>query len=600
MSRFHLTSVKKDHVTAGNISKKAGLNVFGQKSELGYYIQTYQKRSIDNTNFVEIGDDWICSAGTLIRNGKLGKKPLKELYGFLTKEGIKTVRQKFVGHYAIAAKVGNEIKIFTDPHGSHQLYYTNPDSTFFIISNSLHTIGHCLNSAEVNPLAVIQYALQGAEISSNSLFENAYRLNGSQCISIDITGEKMTVHNFDMGMKTLASNASIQKSVVEYANILMDVLHHLDGINNIALNTTGGLDTRTLLAGILNLGLDTMLIYGVGNSRLTNTKRSDLIIAKELGEQFNLPFYQMDWSGQHPHSHEKNLANFEKFGFNYTIYGSADSLLKELQGNISPYPQLQLSGYGPSLSNSAPWEYPNKEYSIIDLVRLIAPDVIYSKSFVRTTEYEDYLGKSVRTALNHSDIFYPETEATLSSLVQAQTYLRVKAAAGMLNFANEFNYFFAPFMMKRLHDPLVTVPMKFRTKDEFQVRLTHLLNEDTLMVPVFSGLEPQIIDFEKYNMNSPKIYHLKRTALSTAQLLFPHIIYPIARKIYTCLDADPDDTLNINKKIRSNSSKYILENRLVSNYINGTAYFGLRDLNRLHKVLFGVDEIMKGKNKKNR
>jgi hypothetical protein len=145
MSRFHLTSSEADHVAAKNISKEAGLDSSGEKSELGYYIQTYQKRTINNTNFVEIEDDWICSAGTLIRNGNVGKKPLEEMYNFLTEEGIKTVRQRFVGHYAIAVKLGDEIHIFTDPHGAHQLYYTNPNSASFIISNSLHTVGCCFD-----------------------------------------------------------------------------------------------------------------------------------------------------------------------------------------------------------------------------------------------------------------------------------------------------------------------------------------------------------------------------------------------------------------------------------------------------------------------
>jgi hypothetical protein len=394
-----------------------------------------------------------------------------------------------------------------------------------------------------------------------------------------------------MKQYSFSDSTSIQQAVNEYTELIKQTLSHLHGINSIALNTTGGLDTRTVLAGLLDEHITPQLIYGVGNSELTNTKRSDLRIARELSDQFDLPFYKMDWSGNNPHSNETLSTHFKKFGFKYTTYGCPESLLQEFNGGISPYPQLQIGGYGPAFSNSAPWELPEKDYTIEDLVNLLTPDYFTSDSFNYWDKYHDDLVNDIKIALDQANIHYPESGASLSDLVQAQTFLRVRSASGMINFANEFNYMFCPFIIKKLHDPLVTIPTTYRQQNEFQLRVTENLNKNMFNVSVFSGTNPQKVDMSEYTITDTSSQKYKQTILSAISSLLPaHLLSP-AKSIHTYIASDPDDNITIDKLVQDNSSDYVLNDRILEEYILDTSGLGIRELNKLHRVSFGINQI---------
>ncbi len=125
----------------------------------------------------------------------------------------------------------------------------------------------------------------------------------------------------------------------------------LSAVGTIGLLGTGGLDSRTVLAGLLEWKAPIRLMYAMGNSRLTDYDIRDLNVAKAVATLYNLPFQQLDWSGNQPHSPETLKSLFRTHGFKFEIYGAPESFLRTFDGGISPYPNLLLGGRGPAFSS---------------------------------------------------------------------------------------------------------------------------------------------------------------------------------------------------------------------------------------------------------
>src|SRR6185437_7022175 len=100
MARWHLSSNAITDHAAGNICERAGLIRSGGDSAAdGCWIRAYGKRMICAENFVAQGaQNWICAAGTLVMNGKLGRQALSDCFQRFLSEGVKGVQAEALGH----------------------------------------------------------------------------------------------------------------------------------------------------------------------------------------------------------------------------------------------------------------------------------------------------------------------------------------------------------------------------------------------------------------------------------------------------------------------------------------------------------------------
>ncbi|WP_458207749.1 hypothetical protein [Haladaptatus sp. NG-SE-30] len=246
-----------------------------------------------------------------------------------------------------------------------------------------------------------------------------------------------------------------------------EVFDHLPGIDSVTLNVIGGLDSRTVLVGLLDRGVTPQLLYGVDNNPLVCTGSSDREIVRQLAEAFDLSFSQMDWSGDHPHDSETLEKSFERYGFLFTLHGEVDSYPDALDGGITLFPTLQLGGYSSVFSNSKIWEQPDEEYSFDDLMDHYVDDFVGNRAFDCERTYRDHVGAHIESALQQSPLDYDRSGKSLSTFVQAQFLLDIRSSATIANLMNEFSHYVSPFGLKCLHNPLLTVPMEYRRNDEF-------------------------------------------------------------------------------------------------------------------------------------
>lgn len=384
---------------------------------------------------------------------------------------------------------------------------------------------------------------------------------------------------------------SIERVVEEVHSEVQRVFKELAKIQSIGLSATGGLDTRTILAALLDQQVKPQLLYGVGNSKITNTKRTDLKIVRQLADGFDLEFYQMDWSGNHPYSEESLEKLFRTYGFKYEVYGSSQSLLSELEGGISPYPTLFLGGFSPGFTNKNIWESSKKYISFDYLIENMMKDVIHSQSFNSTEKYMRFVNDAATTALSHSDVDFKTKENSLDSFVNARLFLYIRSESRILNFFNEFGHYIAPFLMKRLNDLLINMSTGFRQDNKFQLRLIDSLYSETLNYDVFSGTKPMSIDTSNYLAKEPVKYKLEGGLVDLVGKVLPSQAKPRAKRIYRRVKQDPDDELSINEKIREFEGQTVMSNSLVTSYLESPDELTLRDLNRLRYYLCGIESL---------
>lgn len=600
MSRWYLTSSENADRDARVVCQRARLRSSGVMSGPNCYGQAYFKRVVATPNVAKCGDEnWICSAGTIIYNGRLGEAALRDCYLDFVTAGISAVQSKAIGHYAIAIRENNQVTIFTDPQGSLSLYYCDTGS-FWFASNSLDVCASALSQRKIDSTKLLVNVLQSSLQGEGTFYSNVKRLFGTQLIRIDLGSGALRVEHIHSSASALSWNSpSMQDSIDQYKQEVRSIFGELTAVGSIGLLGTGGIDSRTVLAALLDQKANLQLMYGVGNSRLTDYDAGDLDIAKALAKLYNFPFLQLDWSGNQPHSEETLQELFRSYGFNYEIHGAPESFLRAFNGGISPYPKLFLGGRGPALSNSKPWELSQACFPFDDLIadgmRFTGGSVEKSRCIVCKAAYRSVIATDVRTSLRCAEMDYPENGASLEAFVKAKLFLYIRADSRFLNFANEFGHYIEPFLMKKLHDPLLSVPLKYRVKDEFQIRLIHSLEPSLIEIPLYAGWSPARIDRDTFRLIRDRISPKQSLVGRIAEKALPSALLEPARTTYRRIThRNKESTEKLSDRdlaIVEAYSREIMRDQLGPQWFNSTSEFTPKILARIRHYLVGVNTL---------
>ena len=595
MARWHLSSNALADRAAGDICEKAGLLRSGEHSaDDGCRIRAYRKRVMPCDNFVTAGaQDWICTAGTLVFNGKLGREALSACFQRFVSDGIDGIRDEALGHYAVAIRKANEIWAFTDPLGAFDLYYLTAQHEWFV-SNSLEVCAGAASSRKLDPLRLLVQTLQTYFPGEETFYSDVKRLLGCQAIHIDLRTRHCSVEAIPPSQSSQNWELpNIEEAVCRYQAEVREVFRNLASIGPVGVFGTGGLDSRTVLSALVDQKADLQLMYGIGNSRLTDYDSRDALLAQQVAHEAGVSFQRLDWSGQQPHTMAKLAAFFVRYGFRSEIYGASDSFLDSLGGAISPYPQLLMGGYSPAFSSFKPWELDRNSFTFEELVadsmRFQGNYVARSQCLLDKASYARVVSDAVRRTLALHGLDYPEQGADLRMFVRAKLLLYVRPESRLLNLVNEFCPYIAPFMIRRLYDPLLEVPFEYRKRDEFQLRLIHSLAPRLVRIPLYSGICPAHIDQATFRL----VRDPEGVQNSAAKRLVDRVKPVIARRAVKAalrglrkLATEPNDR---NAAIRRAYSRQIMHDPLGKRWFGSVAEFTPKDLARICQYLVGVN-----------
>src|SRR5262249_30274871 len=141
-------------------------------------------------------------------------------------------------------------------------------------------------------------AIERAMPGERTFYAGVKRLFGTQMIRINARdGSFRIVQLADCSTGAEYRSLSIEGALDRYALEVERVFGSLAQVGSIGVLGTGGLDSRTVLAGLLSRRVTPQLMYGVGNSGLTDSAVEDLDIVNAIGTRFNVPVRRLDWSG---------------------------------------------------------------------------------------------------------------------------------------------------------------------------------------------------------------------------------------------------------------------------------------------------------------
>lgn len=439
-------------------------------------------------------------------------------------------------------------------------------------------------------------------LGENTFYSEIKRLFGTQEIRIDLRAKTFGVDKIPQKVSSLDWNLpTIEQAIEQYCGEVQDVFRQLKSVGQLGLFGTGGLDSRTILAALVDKQTPLQLMYGVGDSKLTDYDTRDLGIAQLVAKRYGIPFLELDWSGTQPHSDKKLHDLFDTYGFRYEIYGAPESFLGTFGGDIKPYPDLFLGGYTPAFTNGKPWEKAKAHYTFDDL----AADAMHyqsgtiddSECIADKTSYKVAFREELKVALERSGFDILAAGMSLETFVRAKLFLYIRAESRFLNFANDFGNYVAPFMIKRLYDPLLSVPFKYRAHDEFQLRLIHALSPGLIDIPLYSGWGTAHVDKSTFHLVRDPIIEKPSLVRRVGKLAVPYALRAHARAFYSRMKSNNKQTETApgmaprDVTIAETYGRAVMKDPLGHRWFKSTIEFTPKELARIHHYLIGVNTL---------
>lgn len=529
MARFHLSNNKQKHNLQRRYNAEADLKEsFNSESEI--YTTAYDKRSFTFGNNYQNGTDWVVVVGTLIYKEGIGHDSWKQLLNdFEETKDIKVIRENSIGNYSICIHKKGVTYVFTDKYHVKDIYYSDEKSGFSI-SSEIYTLAKVIDNIDVSIEKLYESAFNiEAKVGGGTFFKSIRRLRGWECLVAKnntlvvekIQWKRERYYQYKSSLKQCTDD--ISREITNTSKVIAKIFHSED----IVVQQTAGLDSRLVLASLLNVGLKPNLGYGQGNSSLTNTKDDDLKIGKQLASKFNLKHTVYDWSDDN----KENLDCLEKkYGVFYQLYAGNSNVFKMYEVGLKDKKIIFTGLFGEILRIREFIDENNiNKISIRSLVEnFLSIDKISKKDMLSTLiKGENYLEENIQNFIEELSIMmatnYKDEDYISSSDIDYIRFISDSHSNGFLNnLISEFQYNVTFLSEEKIFEKASDVNIEYREKAILNLNLINNLKEDVLSIPLMShckptkwnlenGLEfietPYVKIREKIKKSFPKLYH---------------------------------------------------------------------------------------------
>jgi asparagine synthetase B (glutamine-hydrolysing) len=217
----------------------------------------------------------------LTEAGETGAAALARVATALTAPDPRAAREALIGHYALVARNGDRVVAMADPIATHDLFLRRSGGGMALatfLSDML--IGGAVG--EIDEVAALRAAYLGeAGLAGRTILPGVRSLRGHEWLEGDLgrrDADRWTVRGAPPG--PTAPWPDMDAALQGYAHETGRVFGALAGIGPVAINVTGGLDSRLAAAAARAAGIEPRLLYGRGDSRMTNTRAEDLAVVR--------------------------------------------------------------------------------------------------------------------------------------------------------------------------------------------------------------------------------------------------------------------------------------------------------------------------------
>ena len=277
-------------------------------------------------------------------------------------EEVVKATNRYAGRWILIYTKQNENKLFHDPAGLRQIFYTNYKSDIWC-SAQPHILAELLDKQENQNEDLIEFysskqyqAYERNWIGNETIYNDIYHLYPNHYL--DLNGGEYT--------RYWPNQAFVESSLKDVANtsnkILTRLLKAANFRHNLAQAVTSGWDTRLLLAASKNIKKD--VYYYVQQLSNLGDNHADIRVPKKLMSQLGLEFHVLDcndYSSEFDDLHKNNLSTFQseikkKQHYNFfcefqgklNISGNGNPLIKIALpriDEINPYTLARLVGF---------------------------------------------------------------------------------------------------------------------------------------------------------------------------------------------------------------------------------------------------------------
>ncbi len=512
-----------------------GFDRFGEIADEGYNIVAFKKLCINNDNLVQFHNgDFIVSSGTLIFEETIGKIALESVYAKFN-GNIHDVRKYITGNYSIVLKKGDYIYIFCEENNVFDVFYID-DITDWYVANSLFDLAENYSGdLDINEFSVIEQAFQYCIIGDETVFNKVKKLQGDELIEIDLKRHNLKVKKQPIvypGFSSFDEPVLVDqftKTIKEKTRIIATAF------DDITLSMTGGLDSRLIFSSMVANGVKPKIVYGIGNSILTNTKPRDLEINKIYASKFKLQLSTLDWSTpeQFDEFWEKYM---HKYGFLSVIYNSSNHVfsgLENIEGKFIDY------GYWGETFRNRPWlEVRTEEYFSLD--QFLDEFYINKKLKDVYSNYDGYRDHLKDKFKSITDVLQLNSQKIHKNDFQKiYNYWFKGAHARICNLNNLMRYSIAILSDYDINCFALQVPYVLKVDARFMLKSLKKISPEVLDVPFFSHCEDLTFNETKFKLEKShhenKIFSIaKRTVKNKTLIQFAkYILYQFSRDTNT-------------------------------------------------------------------
>ncbi|MCQ8185495.1 hypothetical protein [Parvularcula maris] len=496
MARFYVTNSAPVRRRLEEGWKEAGLRSAPMEGDL--YAASAKKRSIEHVNAASEGPDrWLIATGSYgsFEDGWGGEALPQLLRRFDPSAPLKS-RSDLFGHYGVAVRQGGSAFVFCDPIASYEIYVAASVSGDFLVATSL---SDCMKApwagSTIGERQALVAAFHGERgLGWRSTAEGVLSLRGHQYAALTRSerGWRLDLRRAER-TEPRRARGRFGDAVEAYAQTTRSMLQVAKRAGRPAVNATGGLDSRLVLAAAKEAGMAGHLLYGKGNSALTNTRRQDRVAAQDLARYLGSELTVMDWSGHHvPHERRRRLLR-QRYGFKLP-YGGTERIIEAFEGGIDPYPDLQLAGYGPGFTNARIWSW-QEPVGVREFAKRYASAYLdVFRSAPAREAYLDHVEEAVGEIAEAAGVPVKGGMITPEAAVALWASTKTSKESFNVQAFNEFCYYLAPHFTSQLQDQLLAVPPEWREGDRFQLTLIAAHDSGILDVPIYSGTRHYVLD----------------------------------------------------------------------------------------------------------
>lgn len=534
MARIVLTNSPKIGAAIQQSFVAAGFTDYHQVTDNSIFVSVHQKKIKKIKNILKFDNGDFCAiTGTCLYKEEFQELALHLLYNDF-QGNAEAIRKNCLGNYVIAIKKAQNISIFVDKYSVMDLFYYQEGDTW-IISNEISALAKEIPNLEVDNFTFMARALLMAQLGDKTMFKNIYRLCGQKLISLTLPKNILSIHEIPYTKFTKDfTNTTIEEAAQEYGELIRQrmkpIIKHFG--HNIRIQQTGGLDNRTIFAGLMGLGCKPKTMYGVGDSVITSTRDTDLQICHQYQKRYNLDFYPMNWKGDDI----KNISHYEEmfnqYGFFYTLYSGNMNIFNEYNGKIPDYPDFIECGY------------------FLEALRLREniKDKCTLEEFIEQNIFTIYGGCSKKSRNNdhYSQFFnqfcldykkelgklnFPQDMPLTKQNFDEIRWIHCRYADSItVRLVNDFTSSMAIFSDPILHEYPFTVPYKMRDNAKFQLHVIGYLFKDVLNIPFFTHEQAKNFNKKTYELSNKIDYVLKIKIF--IKKYTPECLYLFIKKIY--------------------------------------------------------------------